>query len=358
MSTPSIAPTAGTVGATRRLSFELPERLEAAEPPEARGLTRDAVRMLVAERSTGRLVHTTFAAIPSFLQPGDLVVVNTSAVIPAAVAARGDDGAPLIVHLSTQLDDGRWVVEPRQIEGRTTRRWDGPVPLRMRVGTDATITLDAPYLGSDRLWVAQLHLPQPIFTWLAVHGQPIRYRYVDRPWPIGTYQNVYATEPGSAEMPSAGRPFTPEVITKLVAKGVGVSPLVLHTGVASLEAAEVPFPERMRVPASTASRVNETRREGGRVIAVGTTVVRALETAGGDDGVVRPTDGWTDLVITPHRGVRVVDGLLTGWHEPEASHLMMLEAVAGRPLLAASYASSLQEGYLWHEFGDTHLILP
>lgn len=228
----------------------------------------------------------------------------------------------------------------------------------MRVGTDATITLDAAYLTSERLWIAQLHLPQPVFTWLAVHGRPIRYGNVDRPWPIDKYQNVYATEPGSAEMPSAGRPFTPEVITRLVAKGVGVSPLVLHTGVASPEAMELPYPERLRIPPTTATRVNETRREGGRVIAVGTTVVRALETGGTGDGVVRPVDGWTDLVITPERGVRVVDGLLTGWHEPEASHLLMLEAVAGRALLEASYAASLQGSYLWHEFGDMHLILP
>ena len=197
-----------------------------------------------------------------------------------------------------------------------------------------------------------------MFTWLAVHGQPIRYGYVERPWPIDTYQNVYATEPGSAEMPSAGRPFTPEVITRLVAKGVGVSPLVLHTGVASLEATELPYPERVRVPGSTASRVNDTQRNGGRVIAIGTTVVRGSKQPAGDDGIVRPLDGWTDLVITPERGVRVVDGLLTGWHEPEASHLLMLEAVAGRELLEQSYAASLDEGYLWHEFGDTHLILP
>ena len=341
----------------RRLSFDLPAHLEAAEPAEARGMTRDAVRMMVAERSTGSLTHTTFGTLPSFLRPGDLVVINTSAVVPAAVAGVGDDGANLIVHLSTRLDDERWVVELRSIDGHTTRRWDGPAPRHITIGPDATVTLDTPYLDSTRLWVAQVDLPQPVFTWLAVHGQPIRYGYVDRPWPIAAYQNVYATEPGSAEMPSAGRPFTPEVITRLVAKGVGVTPLVLHTGVASLESTELPYPERLRVPASTASRVNETRRNGGRVIAVGTTVVRGLETAGGNGGV-RPMDGWTDLVITPERGVQVVDGMLTGWHEPEASHLLMLEAVAGRSLLESSYVASLEEGYLWHEFGDMHLILP
>lgn len=341
-----------------RLSFELPPRLEAGEPAEARGLTRDAVRMLVAERSSGRLTHSTFSALPSFLQPGDLVVVNTSTVIPAAITASSEDGTLLMVHLSTRLDDGRWVVEPRHIDGRTTRRWDGPVPRALTVGARASMDLEAPYLGSTRLWIAALHLPQPVYTWFAVHGQPIRYGYVEQPWPISAYQNVYATEPGSAEMPSAGRPFTPEVITRLVAKGVGVSPLVLHTGVASLEANELPYPERFKVPPSTASRINQTRHDGGRVIAIGTTVVRALETAGDDDGVVQPMDGWTDLVVTPERGVHVIDGLLTGWHEPEASHLLLLESIAGRPLLEASYAASLGEGYLWHEFGDSHLILP
>jgi S-adenosylmethionine:tRNA ribosyltransferase-isomerase len=169
---------------------------------------------------------------------------------------------------------------------------------------------------------------------------------------------VYANEPGSAEMPSAGRPFTPEVITRLVAKGVGVSPIVLHTGVASLEADELPYPERVRVPSSTADRVNATRAAGGRVVAVGTTVVRALESAAADGDVVQPYDGWTDVVITPERGVHVVGGLLTGWHEPEASHLMMLEAVAGDDLLRRSYDAGLAEGYRWHEFGDTLLLKP
>ena len=353
-SVPSIA----GASPTGRLSFELPAALEAAEPPEARGLRRDAVRMLVAQRSTGTLTHSTFDALPSFLRSGDLVVINTSAVIPAAVRARSEESADLVVHLSMQLDDGRWVIEPRRIDGHATVRWVGPLPRRLVVGPDATITLDAPYRDSGRLWIARLDLPQPVFTWLAAHGQPIRYGYVDRPWPIAMYQNVYATEPGSAEMPSAGRPFTPEVITRLVARGVGVTPLVLHTGVASLESTELPYPERVRVPSPTAVRVNETHRDGGRVIAVGTTVVRALETAADDDGVARPYDGWTDLVVTPERGVHVVDGLLTGWHEPEASHLLMLEAVAGRALLESSYAASLDNGYLWHEFGDTHLILP
>jgi len=349
---------ASAVVSSARLNFDLPPHLEASEPPEERGVRRDGVRMLVAERSSGRLTHTTFGALPEFLDPGDLVVINTSAVLPAAIRAVTDGGTTLLLHLSSMLDDGRWVVEPRRITPRGSERWTGVVPMVMDVGNNARVTLAGTYLDSDRLWIANLDLPQPVFAWLSAHGQPIRYDYVERPWPIASYQNVYATDPGSAEMPSAGRPFTPEVITRLVAKGVGVTPLVLHTGVASLESTELPYPERVRVPAFTAERVNQTHRLGGRVIAIGTTVVRALETAGADCGTVEAFDGWTDLVITPERGVRIVDGLLTGWHEPEASHLLMLEAVAGRALLEASYAASLAEGYLWHEFGDTHLILP
>jgi len=344
---------------TARLAFQLPPALEASEPPEARGLTRDAVRMLVADRATGSLTHSTFALLPAFLEPGDLVVVNTSGTIPAAVNAVTPDGAELVLHLSTRLDDGTWVVEPRRHAGSTTERWgDDEVPERVLLGEGASADVLGPYLDSTRLRVARLDLPGAPLAWLARHGRPIRYGYVAGSWPVTAYQNVYATEPGSAEMPSAGRPFTPEVVTRLVAKGVGVSPVVLHTGVASLEADETPYPERVRVPAATAARVRATRAAGGRVVAVGTTVVRALETAVTADGRAEAYDGWTDLVITPERGVHAVDGLLTGWHEPEASHLLMLEAVAGRELLERSYEASLAEGYLWHEFGDVHLIVP
>jgi S-adenosylmethionine:tRNA ribosyltransferase-isomerase len=343
----------------RRLKFELPPELEAGEPPEARGLTRDSVRMMVAYRSSGRLAHSTFALLPAFLAEGDLVVVNTSGTIPAALTATTEGGDRLVVHLSTRLDDGRWVIEPRRAVGHATERWPDENPPRdLCLGEAASLSLIERYRGSRRLWVARLDLPQPVLTWLTVHGRPIRYGYVERPWPLSAYQNVYVTEPGSAEMPSAGRPFTAEVITRLVAKGVGVTPIVLHTGVASLEADELPYPEHARVSRTTAERVNATHAAGGRVIAVGTTVVRALESAADADGRVHELDGWTELVVTPERGVRAVDGLLTGWHEPEASHLLLLEAVAGRPLLESSYAASLAESYQWHEFGDLHLILP
>jgi S-adenosylmethionine:tRNA ribosyltransferase-isomerase len=348
-----------------RLSFALPPELEASTPPEARSLTRDGVRMMVASRATGTLVHTTFALLPQFLEAGDLVVVNTSGTIPGAVDGfESVNGAPIVIHLSTHLDSDLWVVEPRRPNGHTTKRWtaidDGGVPRLITLGRGgAGLELLESYLGSERLWIARLSVPVPVLRWLAVNGRPITYGYVEHPWPVSAYQNVYVTEPGSAEMPSAGRPFTPEIITRLVAKGVGVTPIVLHTGVASLEADELPFPEQVKVPMSTASRVNATREAGGRVIAIGTTVVRALESAvDTTTGEVHEIDGWTDLVVTPEFGVQVVDGMLTGWHEPEASHLLMLEAVAGPELLGQSYEASLGEGYLWHEFGDSHLVLP
>jgi S-adenosylmethionine:tRNA ribosyltransferase-isomerase len=221
----------------------------------------------------------------------------------------------------------------------------------------ASVTLLARQPGSRRLWLAHVDVPGgDLSAYLHRQGVPIRYRHVPEAWPLSAYQTVYGVEPGSAEMPSAGRAFTPELLTALVARGVGITPLVLHTGVSSPEGHEPPFPEWYRVPRTTAARVNATRAEGGRVLAVGTTVVRALETVTDDRGTSHPGDGWTDLVITPERGVRAVDGLLTGWHEPLASHLWMLEAVGGREALVLAYAAALERGYLWHEFGDLHLL--
>jgi S-adenosylmethionine:tRNA ribosyltransferase-isomerase len=181
---------------------------------------------------------------------------------------------------------------------------------------------------------------------------------VPEQWPLAFYQTVFANEPGSAEMPSAGRPFSYRVIDGLIRKGVAIAPIVLHTGVSSLEVDEPPYPERYRVPDSTAHMINAAKQAGGRIVAVGTTAVRALETVASYDGMVRGGAGWTDLVITPERELRAVDAMLTGFHDPKASHLFMLEALAGRNHLALAYATALERRYLWHEFGDLHLILP
>jgi S-adenosylmethionine:tRNA ribosyltransferase-isomerase len=340
------------------LAFELPPRLEAHEPPEARGLTRDGVRLMVATRRAGRIVHARFDDLPSFLAPGDLVVVNVSATLPAAVPALRTNGTELELHLSTpapRLSEGYWLVELRRDRAsfgdvRTGERIELPDCGRVKIL--------APYAGGNRLWLARLDVPGGLEEYLGGHGRPIRYSYVEDEWPLSAYQNVYATEPGSAEMASAGRPFTDELITRLVSQGTLVAPITLHTGVSSPERHEPPYTERYRVPVETARLVNAVHGWGGRVVAVGTTVVRALETMTAEDGSVGAGRGWTNLVITAQRGLRAVDGLLTGWHEPAASHLELLRAAAGDELLARSYREALDNGYLWHEFGDSHLILP
>ncbi len=350
--------------ALHTLDFTLPPALEAAEPPEARGLGRDDVRLLVSHLQENRVEHARFRDLPRYLQPGDALVLNTSGTRPAALRARRTDGTPLELHLSTHLPDGRWTVEPRLPGPKGTQRFTGIVAGEtLALPARASVTLHAPYGATapdaaPRLWLATLDLPTPLDDYLARHGFPIRYGYVRRAWPIGAYQTVYATEPGSAEMPSAGRPFTHALLDALTARGVVIAPLLLHTGVASPEDHEPPYAEEYRVPAETAQLVNEARASGHRVVAVGTTVVRALETVADDGGVVHPGAGWTELVVTPARGLRVATALLTGFHEPRASHLAMLEALAGRDHLRLAYAEALRGRYLWHEFGDLHLILP
>jgi S-adenosylmethionine:tRNA ribosyltransferase-isomerase len=337
-------------------AFTLPRALEAHEPPEARGLERDAVRMLVAERATGRLDHRRARDLPGELASGDLVVVNTSATLPAALRARRASGDEVDLHLSVPMPGSTHrLVELRRDGARVRDGRPGEV-LELPAGGRARLV--APYLSGPRLWAAALTLPAPLAAYLGHHGRPIRYRHVPRAWPLSEYQTVYALVPGSSEMPSAGRPLTTGLITALVARGIAVAPIVLHAGVSSPEEGEPPVPEPYRVPPATARLVEVTRRAGGRVVAVGTTVVRALETVAEPGGGVRAGEGFTRVLVTPRRGVRVVDGLLTGWHEPDAPHLSMLRAVGGADLVERSYAAALEAGYLWHEFGDVHLILP
>jgi S-adenosylmethionine:tRNA ribosyltransferase-isomerase len=329
--------------------------LDASAPPEVRGKDRADVAMLVVTRRDGALVHARFGDLPCFLKAGDLLVVNTSATLPAAVPGRLR-GVEVELRLSTPAEDSTWVVELRTSDLEPYRR--PPIGARLDLPGGARAQLLAAYLGSGRLSVARLSLPVPLQEYLRQHGRPIRYRYTEREWPIEAYQTIFALEPGSAEMPSAARPFTPELVTKLVARGVLVAPVTLHTGVSSLELDEAPYPERYRVPAATARQVNAVRSWGGRVIAVGTTVVRALETVAGPAGAVAPGEGVTRLTVTPERGLRAVDGLLTGWHEPTSSHRRLLGASAGRELLDRSYRAARASDYIWHEFGDAHLILP
>jgi S-adenosylmethionine:tRNA ribosyltransferase-isomerase len=356
----------------------------ASQPPEARGLTRDGVRLLAA--TPDGLVHARFRDLPRFLAPGDLLAVNTSATLPAALPAQRAGGRAVTVHLSNQLDNGTWLVELRQGQAAPRRLSDGAPGEVITLPGGGSVTLLRPHPdpAGTRIWTAAVTTGHgPVHGYLARYGQPIRYSYVPGRWPLTAYQTVFAHSPGSAEMPSAARPFTADLVTRLIAAGVVLAPVTLHTGVASLEAGEAPLPEWFEVPQPTADLVNLTRAAGRRVIAVGTTCTRALESAvAGSAGPVEdaaagpmtgPVDGtvaglaagtviarsgWTSLVLGPEHPARVVTGLITGWHEAGASHLALLEAVAGRTLVEASYREAEAAGYLWHEFGDSCLLLP
>ncbi len=343
--------------------FDLPAGLEAGQPPEARGLARDDVRLLVAGDSGLR--HARFSGLGQFLSAGDVLVINTSATLAAAIDGRRPDGSVVTVHFSTLLDDGSWLVELRP-PGRAT----GPVTdaqpgerIGLPAGAALTLSVPAPRTPTPgtaavrRLWQARVAVEGDVRAYLAAHGRPITYAYLTGSWPLAMYQTVFARDPGSAEMPSAGRPFSTELVTSLVAGGVLIAPITLHTGVSSLEAGEAPLPEWFRIPGPTAELVSHSRAAGRRIIAVGTTVTRALESGAAPDGTVRAGQGWTELVLGPDRPARVVDGIVTGWHAPGASHLSLLAAVAGPDLVSDAYGEAIRQRYLWHEFGDSCLLL-
>jgi S-adenosylmethionine:tRNA ribosyltransferase-isomerase len=346
------------ISTPQQVKFSLPDELAATEPPEARGLARDEVRLLVAEPH--ELRHVIFRDIGRFLRAGDLLVVNVSATLPGAVAGSRATGQRVAVHFSTWSDDGSWVIELRAPDG------SGPV-LDAVAGEEVclqgggAVMLAAPQLrlgGGARLWQADVRVPGSVEKYLAEHGRPITYGYVPGRWPLSIYQTVFGLIPGSAEMASAGRPFTERLVTQLVSRGIVIAPILLHAGVSSLDADEAAQPERFSVPETTAALVRHTRRTGGRVIAIGTTATRALETVARPDGSVVAGEGWTDVVLGPDRPARVIDGLVTGWHAPRASHLSLLEAVAGTDLVSQAYEAALEARYLWHEFGDSCLFLP
>jgi len=308
---------------TALADFELPPALEASEPPEARGIPRDAVRMLVSRRRTGEITHHQFTDLPDLLLPGDLVVVNTSATLPAAVRA----GPGLVMHFSTALPDGSWLAELRAMRGHATQPYPGGSPGQaLPLPGGAAVTLTERVTG--RLW--RVRLSTAVVPYLLRHGSFIHYSYVASDWPARAYQTVFGTTPGSAEMPSASRPFTAEMIARLVVRGVTIAPITLHTGVSSLEGGEEPY------PLETAAAAREH----------------------GAGSPLPASSGWTHHLVTPQTPPRVVDALFTGLHEPRSTHLLMLNAFAGASLLRRCYAAAVQHSYLWHEFGDVHLLLP
>ena len=350
------------------MEFKLPPELEASEPPEARGLRRDEVRLMVSSYSTDEVWHTRFDRLPDFVSEGDVLVVNTSRTRNSALLAAREDGAVIELHVSTHLDDAQWTVEARSISeaGKTKHLEDAHEGEILRLPDGVSAVLLAPYISdcndnsmpSETLWLANIDFPRDVDEYLERHGFPIRYNYVKQRWPLDYYQTVYGTEVGSAEMPSAGRPFTTELMEQLTAKGIRIAPLILHTGVSNVDTHEPPYKEFYRVTEETAQIVNTARAAGHRIIAVGTTAIRALETVTNGYGETHAGEGWTCLVITPQRGLRAVPALLTGMHEPEASHLAILESLAGLSHIKIAYDEALHNGYLWHEFGDLHLIMP
>jgi S-adenosylmethionine:tRNA ribosyltransferase-isomerase len=350
-------------------SFAEPDQVTAPAPAEYRGLARDGVRMMVARTGNDAppgdpdIRHLRFRDLPDQLRSGDLVVVNDSATIGAQIDGHRPGHGPVVVHAATPLDDGSWVIELRTSPDASRPILDAEPGERLFVDGLSAI-LREPYPRSDssptgvgnRLWRADFD--QDLGATLRRHGRPIAYGYLDRRYPLEAYQSVFADRPGSAEMPSAGRPFTLKLITALAIRGIAVATVTLHTGVSSQDAGEGPQPERFEVSGVTARQVRDTRRAGGRVIAVGTTVTRALESAVGPDGAIGPARGWTERVVTQEAPPQVVDGLITGWHNPQASHLLLVEAVAGPELSQAAYDAAVRGGYLWHEFGDSALLLP
>jgi S-adenosylmethionine:tRNA ribosyltransferase-isomerase len=336
------------------LEFLRPPELAATVPPEERGIERDEVRLLVSEPSGDR--HARFLDLPALLDPGDLMVVNESATLPASLPARGPFG-DFLLNFSTDYGLGIWVAEPRW-------SFDRPGPLPILPGASLNVAgLPAralgPFPGLDRLWFVQIE--GDLDERMQSVGVPIRYGYSEHPFPLSTYQTVFARIPGSAEMPSAGRPFSPRLLDRLEARGVHIASVLLHAGVSSLEFESVParfdrlYPEPFEVPPATIAAIEAAHRHCHRVVAVGTTVIRALESAW-ISGALRPMRGFTQLVIAPGRPVRTIDGLLTGLHDARTSHLLLLYAVAGEARIRRAYAEAIRARYLWHEFGDSHLI--
>jgi S-adenosylmethionine:tRNA ribosyltransferase-isomerase len=322
--------------------------VEATAPPERRGTARDGVRMLVTDRRARSQTHARFYDLPSLLRPGDLLVVNDSATLPAALLARRRSGSTLSLHVSTKIDERLWTVEPR-----------GPVAAEtLTLPGAATATLLAPAdPRRPRVWYAAFDLPVPMHAYLATFGSPITYAYLTRSFPLADYQTLFARKAGSSEMPSAARPFTERVVARLQERGIEIATVTLHCGVASFESPERPGTERFVVPRAAAERVNAARRESRRVIAVGTTVVRALESAATESGVIA-SQGWTDLFIDQGHRLRAVDALLSGFHDASATHVSMLRTfIVDEDLLRDAYAEAADRGYLYHEFGDAHLIL-
>lgn len=341
--------------------FTLPDNLACPKPTEERGLYRDQVRLMISNYGGEQISHHRFRDLAQQLEAGDVLVVNTSSTIPAALPLSLPDGTAGRLHLSTQLDGNRWLIEIRSVQQNNTRRWTGGTPGQsFELPGGATLLLQEPFYQDQdllQLWMAEVQLRSPIGEYLMEHAVPVKYMDLNNAYPLDYYQTYFGQHPGSTEMPSAARGFTAELVAQLIRRGVQIVPILLHTGISSLEWNEHPYPEYLEISALSSQQINIAKGQGKRIIAVGTTVVRALESAADATGVVQPYRGLTELYIQANYQMKIASGLLTGFHEPEASHLHMLQALASKRHLRRAYRAALQEQYYWHEFGDLHLIL-
>jgi S-adenosylmethionine:tRNA ribosyltransferase-isomerase len=343
------------------IQFTLPEHLACPKPTEERGIGRDEVRLLVTTGSA-EIEHTTFSHLDKYLQTGDILVVNTSAMRASALPVSLPGGRKGMVHVSNRLNAREWLIEIREIRENKTIRWkEGEEEMRFHLPDEASVILRKRFYKDRQLldlWVAEFATKPDPEAYLAKYAQPIRYNKLNERYPLSYYQTFFSLHPGSSEMPSAGRGFTRALVERLLKKGIVFAPVLLHTGVSSLEENESPYPEYMEISPVSAALINTAKELRKRIIAVGTTTVRAVESAVDRNGVIGPYVGSTDLFIDETRVMKVVDGLLTGFHEPRASHLKMIQALAGFEHVDRAYRAALDANYYWHQFGDLHLILP
>lgn len=337
--------------------------MRAASAPRARGERR----LLLFDRRSGAVGDAQLDDLPTLVRPGDLFVVNDAATLPASLPARAPSGAPIEVRLVRARDDGRrWQAVLFGAGDWRTPTEHRPAAEALRAGDRLEVAgLPATVSELSRTSVRLFDLvfeSDPDVVWAALYrrGRPIQYAHVPEPLALWSVQTAYAARPWAAEAPSAGVPLDWSLLSALRARGVGLAAITEGAGLSStgdpaIDAA-LPLPERFEVPAATVRAVNAARARGGRVVAVGTSVVRALESAAAS-GELRPARGETDLVIGPGYRPRAVDGLFTGLHEPTASHFALLQAFAPPAQLGAAYAHAERGGYLGHEFGDTNLIL-
>jgi len=345
--------------------FHLPSALNADRPPERRGLARDRVRLLVLDRYTGNVTHTRFDGIAEYFEPGDLLVFNSSRTLPATLAGRlGHSRSAVEVRLTELLPDGTWLalllLQPAILRGKDVLTKG----LRLDFGRELSCEVLEQDQRIPRLWKLRFSKSGTEFLDSVYRiGQPVRYRYLSAPWRLSYYQNVYALQPGAAEMPSAGRAFTWRLLLQLRHRGVETAAITLHAGLSSyldndLDRQHLASEEEYWISEEAVAKIRRAKDSGRRIVAIGTTVVRALESIAAESGgEVRACHQYTQLRVTADYRLQIVSGLLTGLHEPEASHLDLLAAFVAPGMIYTAYNEAIEQRYLWHEFGDLNLIL-